>query len=204
MLTKWLGKDEDNSLPPGPHHFIGVGGIVLKQINPSKVSTSYEDFEILVIQEKSGPSANFKDFWKLPGGLVDKNENISKAIEREVFEETGIIVNFDKICCLRENHIGLSSMTRKSSTDLYLFCSLFLKNDSNFEITIQEKEIKAAKWMNLNNFLNSTIYKNKRDLYSILTRQAVDVALGNRTGLSYLKKRKEGGYLSKLDLASKL
>lgn len=34
------------------------------------------------------------DAWKIPGGLVDDNEFISEAAEREVWEETGIKAKF--------------------------------------------------------------------------------------------------------------
>ena len=44
---------------------------------------------MLVVQEKSGPSAGI-NMWKLPGGLVDSKEDISAAAVREVWEETGV------------------------------------------------------------------------------------------------------------------
>lgn len=102
-MTAWLPTTE-NTLPTQPHHQIGVGGFVLNQ-----------NGEVLVIQEKSGLTAGLKDFWKLPGGLVDPRESISDAVVREVFEETGVRVEFGAIASIRESHAS----TYGGMTDLY-------------------------------------------------------------------------------------
>lgn len=186
MMTAWLLDDADCSLPPGPVHFIGIGGMVIRSIgNPS--STSFKDYEVLVVQEKHGPSANFQDFWKLPGGLVDRNEEMSAAAIREVKEETGIEAVFDKICGVRESHNGTSSMTRKHSTDVYIICSMRLKDESKKTITKQDAEIADARWMNLDAWLNSSIYKNQRDPFARLMRASAEVAIGLRSGLVEVK-----------------
>ena len=43
-----------------------------------------------------------KDLWKLPGGLVEKNESIGDAAIREVWEETGVKTKFVSILGFRE------------------------------------------------------------------------------------------------------
>lgn len=62
MLSKWLPKDQENRLPLYPHHQLGAAGLILA------------GGQVLVIQEKTGVTAGRKDFWKLPGGLVDPKE----------------------------------------------------------------------------------------------------------------------------------
>ena len=62
MLSKWLPEDQENRLPLYPHHQLGAAGIILA------------GDKCLVIQEKTGVTAGRKDFWKLPGGLVDPGE----------------------------------------------------------------------------------------------------------------------------------
>ena len=68
-------------VPPYCSHYVGTGGMV---INP-------KDETILLVKDKIRPK---NTSWKLPGGFVDHNEDIDKAVEREVFEETGIESQF--------------------------------------------------------------------------------------------------------------
>ncbi len=46
------------------------------------------DLEILLIKRKNEP---FRDYWALPGGFVDENEDLKVAASRELLEETSII-----------------------------------------------------------------------------------------------------------------
>ena len=108
-LTTWLPYDEPSSLPEYPHHQVGVGGIVINKHN-----------EILVIQEKRGITASLKDFYKLPGGLVDAREGIARAVCREVQEECGIRTRFRSIAAFRESPVGGPF----GCTDLYVLCVL--------------------------------------------------------------------------------
>lgn len=43
--------------------------------------------QILLIQRLNDP---FKNYWALPGGFVDENEDLETAAKRELFEETDI------------------------------------------------------------------------------------------------------------------
>lgn len=43
--------------------------------------------ELLLIQRANPP---FKDKWALPGGFVEYGEKTEEAVQREVFEETGL------------------------------------------------------------------------------------------------------------------
>ena len=59
--------------------FVTVDAIVFRKIT--------RHTEILLIQRGNNP---FKDHWALPGGFVDENEDLSKAVVRELEEETGL------------------------------------------------------------------------------------------------------------------
>lgn len=187
MILPLVQPEVKLSIPAGPHHFVAVGGFVLKPVKEHvSGSKEYSDYEVLVVQEKHGPTASMKDYWKLPGGSVDAMEDLAVTGPREVFEETGIKTSFNKICCIQEFQYGTKNMLKKRGTEFYIICSLILEpGEETREIKIQESEIANGKWMNLETWLNSSVYKNRRSVFSKLMRTATDVALGIRPGLDY-------------------
>lgn len=166
MLTRWLGNSV-NTLPAYPHHQIGVGGMVLDG-----------EGKVLCIQERAGMTAGMKDFWKLPGGLVDAGEDICDAAVREVMEETGVKTVFECVATIRETHAGPFG-----STDLYAICLLRLDDSYGGKTPTpspQESEIAATEWRDLEGFLNSKYYA--KGLYGSLLKTAGSVALRRRRG----------------------
>ncbi len=59
--------------------FVTVDCVVLQ--------TDGTDFQLLLIQRKNEP---YKDYWALPGGFVDENEDLEAAAARELYEETTV------------------------------------------------------------------------------------------------------------------
>mmetsp|Transcript_15572 Transcript_15572/g.30140 ORF Transcript_15572/g.30140 Transcript_15572/m.30140 type:complete len:300 (+) Transcript_15572:179-1078(+) len=173
MLAAWLPEDQENKLPPGPSHFIGVAGFVLNSKN-----------EVLCIREKSGPSARLKDFWKLPGGLVDQQEDLRDAVVREVFEETGVRTKFKEIASIQEVHStgARAGPAREGSTDLYCICVLQAQ-DENQTLVPQEEEIAACQWVPLDSFLGSRYYSRPETVFGAMFRSAAKVAKGEAQGL---------------------
>ena len=53
-----------------------------------------KDWNILLIKRKFDP---FKDCWALPGGFVNPGEDLELACQRELQEETNVLLIFDKI-----------------------------------------------------------------------------------------------------------
>lgn len=94
VLTLWLPEDQKNGLPSYPHIGHGVGGIVINSRG-----------ELLGIQEKAGVTAGMTNFWKIPGGLVDKGEDMHVAAVREILEETGVKTKFLSIAAIRESQV---------------------------------------------------------------------------------------------------
>lgn len=62
-----------------PKIFVTVDVVLFRKMNSS--------YEILLIQRLNDP---FKDYWALPGGFVDENEELETAAKRELYEETDI------------------------------------------------------------------------------------------------------------------
>ena len=50
--------------------------------------------EILLIKRKNPP---YKNKWALPGGFVEYGEKTEEAVLREIFEETGLKTDVDKL-----------------------------------------------------------------------------------------------------------
>lgn len=117
-------------LPTAANHTLGVGAVVLNDKN-----------EILVIKEKISNLG-----FKLPGGHIDNAEMISQACKREVYEETGIDVEFESIVS-----IGHFYPHQFRQSNLYVIC---LAKPLSSEINIQDtQEIIDAKWIDVNKYL---------------------------------------------------
>ncbi|MGB3750515.1 MAG: NUDIX domain-containing protein [Arcobacteraceae bacterium] len=118
-------------IPTARNHTLGVGVVVINEKN-----------ELLVIKERINPH------YKLPGGHIDDDENISTAVVREVKEETGIDVEFSSIIAL-----GHFKPLQFGESNLYIGCRAKALSD---EVDIiDEIEILEARWMDLDLFLNS-------------------------------------------------
>ena len=120
----------DPIIPTAKNHTLGVGVVVIN-----------EDSDILVIKDRIGKR------YKLPGGYIDNDENISTAAVREVKEETGIDVEFTSIIAL-----GHFKPLQFGESNLYLGC--IAKSFSKEINIIDDYEIIEARWMNLDEFLN--------------------------------------------------
>lgn len=118
-------------IPTARNHTLGVGVVVINEKN-----------ELLVIKERLNPH------YKLPGGHIDDDENISTAVVREVKEETGIDVEFSSIIAL-----GHFKPLQFGESNLYLGCRAKALS-SQIDI-IDEIEILEARWMDLELFLKS-------------------------------------------------
>lgn len=150
VMTQWL-PDEHSRLPHGPTHQVGIGAVILHPITG----------EILAVQEKTGPAAKMK-LWKMPTGLTDPGEDINVAAIREVKEEIGLDVIFDKIICIRQAHGGIFNQS-----DMFFVCLLklspkyveMLEEGQSIPLVPQEDEIESAEWMDLEEFCAQPTWK---------------------------------------------
>jgi 8-oxo-dGTP pyrophosphatase MutT (NUDIX family) len=122
------------TVPPFATHYIGAGGVVLR-----------DDGRLLVISErhKTRPGRHLK----LPGGALNAGEHIAQAVVREVKEETGIASEFESLVCLRHWH-GY----RFGKSDIYFVCRL---RPLSFELHADPEEIDECLWMPVDDYLAS-------------------------------------------------
>jgi len=69
-MILWIDDKTPCRIPSFAHHYIGVGGIVLK-------GDCMDNLQVLLIKEhRSDQPLN----WKLPGGFMDPDEKIMDAV----------------------------------------------------------------------------------------------------------------------------
>jgi 8-oxo-dGTP diphosphatase len=74
-----IQSEENNLSREYPHHPIaGVAGLTIR------------NNQVLLTVRGKPPR---KGYWGIPGGVVEVGETLEQAVEREVFEETGVRVN---------------------------------------------------------------------------------------------------------------
>ena len=136
ILKQWLAQGPSR-LPPAPFHYIGVAGFVM---DPQQ--------RVLAVREKSGPAAA-AGIWKMPGGLVDRGEDISTAAVREVREETGLETEFVCVSSIQEiHHTPASGFVREGLSDLYCVCVLRAMDPAQPLLPCPD-EIEACEWQPL-------------------------------------------------------
>ena len=137
----------------------GVGIVVLNDKN-----------EIFVAKRIDNP----KNFWQMPQGGVDKNENYYEAALRELKEETSIvsvelIKKIDKklTYILPENLIGIIWKGKFKGQIQKWFIMRFVGNESEINIKTKKPEFLDWKWINVED-LPKVAVKFKLDVYKNL------------------------------------
>ena len=148
LLVKVL---KENAIVPNlANHTLGVGAVVINSKN-----------EILLIKEIIR-----NEYYKLPGGHIDDAEMISQALSREVFEETGVVVDFERIIS-----IGHFYPHQFHKSNLYVLC---LAKPKSLKIDVKDKEeISEAIWLDLDEMF-------KRDDIHDYTKTIVKSALSGQ------------------------
>jgi 8-oxo-dGTP diphosphatase len=154
MLVKRL--IQSSLIPTAKNYTVGVGAIVR------------DGDKLLVIKDK------FSNGYKLPGGHIDNNESIKDALKREVYEETGIKVEFESIV-----NLGHFTKGQFEESNLYVVCSA---KAITKEITIYDSsEIIEAKWIDVEVFLNLKDTNNYNKSVVKATIENKDIKLADQT-----------------------
>ncbi|KAK7386066.1 hypothetical protein VNO78_32142 [Psophocarpus tetragonolobus] len=182
MLVRWI-PDTPHTLPANASHRVGVGAFVLNNNN-----------KVLVVQEAGGKFRG-TGVWKMPTGAVNEGEDLCEAAIREVREETGIETKFVEVLAFRQSH---KSFFEKS--DLFFVCML---QPQTFDIRNQASEIKAAKWMPVEDYAAQP-FVQENELFDFIAKICFSKLDGNYTGFSNVLTCTSSGkntylYLNKQD-----
>ena len=110
--------------------FVTVDNVVLRKNDGTN--------QILLIKRLNDP---FKDYWALPGGFVDENEDLETAAKRELLEETCIRV-------FKLEQIGAYGTPNRDPRSHVVSIAYFSEVDMYTE-AIAADDAKEVKWFNL-------------------------------------------------------
>ena len=120
---------------------------------------------------------NPKNFWQMPQGGVDKNENFLNAAYRELKEETSIenvklIKELDGFMTyeLPSNLIGIIWKGRYRGQKLKWFVMKFLGNDNEININTKKPEFLDWKWIELDK-ITEVVVKFKLEVYKKVKKE---------------------------------
>ncbi len=100
----------------------------------------YNQIQILFVQ-RSCTEWYYPEYWELPGGGVEFNENPAEAIARELTEETGLM--------LEEDLTNFKPVLRNSGENSEHEQWLYVSTRFSGKLEPADHEIKAALWVNL-------------------------------------------------------
>ena len=101
---------------------------------------SKHGLSVLLIRRKFDP---FKGAWAIPGGLVNENESLESAVERELKEETGIHVNY------LEQLYTFGDLARDPRNRVVTVAYYGLVKQANFDV-YADTDAEEAQWFNVN------------------------------------------------------
>lgn len=108
-----------------------------------------EDGKVLLIQQRNG-------HWGFPKGHIEEDETERNAAIRETKEETNIEVEIIGSRIYTESYI-----TDKGNLKEVIY---YVAKKVNGELKRQESEVKAIKWLPIEEALKTITYDNTRDL----------------------------------------
>ena len=147
---------------------LGVGIILLNQKN-----------NIFVGKRIDNP----KNYWQMPQGGVEKNENLVQAARRELKEETSIksielIKEIDEwlIYYLPDNLLGKIWKGKYGGQKQKWFIFRFVGKDQEINIKTKNPEFLDWKWINSEK-LTDIVVKFKLNIYKKIKKQLIDLKL---------------------------
>lgn len=158
---------ENAIIPTAANHTLGVGVVVINENN-----------ELLVIKEKINRGVGYK----IPGGHIDNGELISTAAIREVYEETGIEIEFDGVISL-----GHFYPHQFRKTNLYVLCTA---KPLTSKIDIKDSiEIEDAKWVDVDKYLcDENVLEYSKAIVSAAINLDNKLKRTNEEVLTHIKK----------------
>ena len=117
------------------------------------------------------------NFWQMPQGGVDDNENLLYAANRELKEETGVesvkfIKEIDNWLTyeLPKNLLGKIWKGKYRGQKQKWFIMRFVGDEEEINIKTKNAEFKEWKWIDINQLLN-VVVRFKHDVYKTIVKE---------------------------------
>lgn len=92
------------------------------------------------------PDKSYPGHWGIPSGRVNVNESLNRAVIRELFEETGILLSSENLLFIKKYYI--------ISNDMSFSYSIYICNFESYpSITIRSEEHSRYGWFTIDNAL---------------------------------------------------
>ncbi|GAA4713189.1 NUDIX domain-containing protein [Brevibacillus fulvus] len=111
---------------------------------------------ILLIKERNGEEA----FYSLPGGSVEFLESIPEATQREVWEETGLLVHFERLLWVDERIDQAGE--GKHTVGVGVLAKLAGEETTPIPGGVENEEILWTGWVRFDDFQKLPIYHDQR------------------------------------------
>ncbi|XP_018010318.1 nudix hydrolase 7 [Hyalella azteca] len=143
VMVRWLPTDAPSTLPRYAHTVVGVGAMVVRE----------DSGQLLVVEDKYCQ----RPHWKLPGGYVERGEDLSEAAAREVLEETGVRAELVSVVATRHMHKAAFGCC-----DLYF---VVLMRPTSTHITMCTQELNDCRWMNISEYAEHPLVHETNRLF---------------------------------------
>lgn len=131
----------------------------LRKINREIVSAVIfsKDNKIFMGWIEPSRGAVYPDCWHIPGGGVQKNEDLIAALKREIIEEVGIDISKYPIKLIDNTLFGVSEKTLRQTGEKVL-CHMHYndykividdKNADEIELKMEDDEFDKVKWFDI-------------------------------------------------------
>lgn len=122
-----------------------------------------------------------KDYWDLPKGHIEKDEDEVKTVRREVKEETGL----KDIQFIEDFKETIKYFFKAEGKTVLKFVTFYLAETKNKEVKISQEHI-GFKWLSFEQALEQLTFKNAKEIL----KKANDYLIKHRIEKSlYLKKK---------------